>query len=126
MTRRFKISGLCALAFILSMIAAESASAKLISCEFYNYSNRLVVSMYMSLPGEGKWGHDILTSSVVGNGEHYTFSYEDDFYSYARFVDIKMVCWDGGDLIFRNLDLKGLWRLSLFRKDSTTFSLQRN
>ena len=124
---RFRIFGLCGgFVLFLSVLIAEAASAKLVSCSFVNYRSRLVVSVHMSLPGEGNWGSDILKSSVVDNGDAYTFSYEDDFYSYARYVDVKMVCWDGGDLIFRNLDLKGLWRITLFWKEGSTYSLQRN
>ena len=82
----------------------------------------------MSLPGKEEWGRDILTSSVVDNGDSYTFSYEDDFDNYARFVDIKMVCWDkAGDIIFRNIDLQGMWRMSIFwNSSSSNYSLQKN
>ena len=129
MFRRLKVSGLCmGLALLLAVLVAESASAKLLSCQFYNYTSRLVVSMHMSLPGKEDWGRDMLTSSVVDNGESYTFSYEDDFDNYARFVDIKMVCWDNdGDIIFRNIDLLGMWRMSMFwNSSSSNYSLQKN
>ena len=129
MFRRLKVSGLCmGLALLLAVLVAESASAKLLSCQFYNYTSRLVVSMHMSLPGKEDWGRDMLMSSVVDNGESYTFSYEDDFDNYARFVDIKMVCWDNdGDIIFRNIDLLGMWRMSMFwNSSSSNYSLQKN
>ena len=129
MFRRLNVPGLCmGLAVLFAVLAAESASAKLVSCQFYNYTSRLVVSMHMSLPGKEDWGRDMLTSSVVDNGESYTFSYEDDFDNYARFVDIKMVCWDkAGDIIFRNIDLQGMWRMSIFwNSSSSNYSLQKN
>ena len=125
--RKSKLLSLClVLVVILVMSAAGTASAKSVRASFVNHSGLIVKYLYMSSHGDNSWGRDLLGSTVLGAGESGSFSYNNNFNRYARYCDVKVVFADDDYLTFWNIDLKGLWRLTLYRKYGSTYSLQRN
>ena len=125
--RKSKLSSLCLMSvIILSLFAAGTASAKSVRGSFVNHSGMIVKYLYMSSHGDNEWGRDLLGSTVLGNGESGSFSYNNNFKRYARYCDVKIVFANDKYLTFWNIDLRGLWRLTLYWKHGSTYSLQRN
>ena len=113
-------------AIILSMFTIGTASAKSVRCSFENHSGTVVKYLYMSPHSYDNWGEDLLGNTVLWNGESGSFRYNNNFRVYARYYDIKVVFANGDYVTFWNIDFKGLWRLTFFWKNGSTYSIKRN
>ena len=127
-TNLFRLFILCLVsAAALSLYGADPASAKSVRASFVNHSGHVIKYLYMSSHGDNSWGNDLLgSSSVLGNGESTTFTYNNNFNRYIRYCDIKVIFGNDDYVTFWNVDLKGLWRITLFWNYGSTYTIQRN
>ena len=123
--RKFRLFNLCVLCFlsffVISTLEANVAWAKRVSYSFVNYSGYTIKNLYITGSSYGKWGTDLLGSSVLSNGNSVSLRYDNS----VRYFDVKVVWMDGSDTTWSRVDYRGVWRKTLYREGST-FYLQSN
>lgn len=117
--RNFKLRSVCGVlllaAIILSTFGAGTASARRRNFSFVNYSGRIVSYLYITQSAYRKWGHDLIGSTVLANGDSCGCWYDDRI----RYFDVRVVFSDGSDAVFMRHSFRGLWRLTLFNRNGT-------
>ena len=107
---------------ILSAYGADSAFASWKNYSFVNYTGRTIRNLYITATGYNKWGSDLLGNSVLGNGDSVSLRYNNDY----RYYDIKVIFSGGDEIVFEKCDYKAVWRMTIFHRYGSTYTVRRN
>ena len=118
----FKVFMVClTVLFVFTLLTENQASAEMVEFNLVNLSGRTMKRMYVSDTGADGLGVDILGDDVLRSGQSINPYYNDRY----RYFNIRVVWTDNTYLTWSNYDLKGVWRLTLY-KDGGTYYLRNN